>query len=258
MTRGLGLLFLLLAFAGCSKAPEVSYEPSEEPSAGGVRVVDSGETGSVSGRVLLEGSPPAATPIEMKGNPECSGLHAETLPGEDVLVKDGGLANAFIYIKEGLEGYSFAAPQEPVVIDQVGCLYLPHVAGAMVNQPVQLLNSDPTLHNIHAYVQNSSGWNIGLPFQGMKVTKKFSAPELMVKLKCDVHPWMLAYVGVLSHPYFDVTAEAGEFSLENVPPGSYVLEAWHERFGTQTLSLELAPQEQKHVSLTYVPGGPLL
>ncbi len=245
---------LILAAAGCSKAPEVSYEPpAESAPAQTAASVDPATAGRVSGEVVFEGAPPAATPIEMKGNPECSLLHAVEVPGEDVLVSGGKLQNVFIYVKQGLEAYVFPASSEPVVIDQKGCLYLPHVSGALVNQPITLLNSDPTLHNIHAYSEASGGWNVGLPFQGMKIERKFSAPEIMVKLKCDVHPWMSAYMGIVAHPYFAVTGLEGMFSLKGLPPGSYVIEAWHERFGTRSQSVELAAQEDKQISFSFSP-----
>lgn len=242
----------VLAGVGCSQAPEVSYEPPSEsaPQAGG-QSVDPATAGRVAGEVLFEGAAPPATPIEMKGNPECSLLHAEEVPGEDALVSGGRLQNVFVYVKSGLAGYRFAAATSPVVIDQKGCLYLPHVSGAMVSQPILLLNSDPTLHNIHAFAGEVSAWNVGLPFQGMKIERKFASPQVMVKLKCDVHPWMLAYVGIVAHPYFAVTGADGTFSLTNLPPGSYLFEAWHERFGTRTATVELAPQEAKRVSFSF-------
>ena len=188
----------------------------------------------------------------MRGNPECAVFHAGgSVLSEDLLSQGGKLQNVFIYVKEGLEGYSFAPPSEPVIMNNEKCLYVPHVTGVQVGQPVTLLNSDPTLHNIHSYAKNSKQWNLGLPFQGMKQTKKFEAAEVMVTLKCDVHPWMTGYIGVLTHPYFSVTGKDGAFELKNLPPGDYLIDAWHEKLGAQSQTITIGPQETKEITFTY-------
>lgn len=179
----------------------------------------------------------------MGGNPECSALHPEKIYAGDVLVNNRLVRNAFVYVKEGLENFKFDTPTTPVVIDNLKCLYSPRVVGVQVNQPIELHNSDPTLHNIHSYPQKSAGWNLGLPFQGMKVVKKFAEPDVMVTLKCDVHPWMRGFIGVVSHSYYQVTGAEGSFRFDNLPAGQYTLEAWHERFGVQSAQVTVAPQE---------------
>lgn len=248
-----------LAFAGCGgdPAPKVSMETpqSETPAVSapvaGSKSVDAATAGSVVGKVSFTGEVPAPKQLPIKGNPECSVFHPDGVRSEELLVKDGAVQNVFIYVKNGLEAYSFPPPTDSVTIDNKHCHYIPHVAGVQVDQPLMLLNSDPTLHNVHSYAKNSKGWNLGLPFQGMKQTKKFEAEEVMVTLKCDVHPWMIGYLGVLKHPYFAVTGEAGTFELKNLPPGEVVLEAWHEKLGTRSQSVTIGPQETKTVEFNF-------
>lgn len=191
--------------------------------------------GTVSGKVTFSGTAPEAATIDMAADPACAALHTEPLKSEEVVVNaDGTLKNVFVYIKTGLEGQTFTAPAEPVVIDQKGCHYVPHVTGVMVGQDVQLVNSDSTLHNVHAMPEKSKPFNLGMPIPNMKLKKKFDQPEVMVKMKCDVHPWMGAYVGVLPHPFYSVTGDAGTFEIKDLPAGTYTLEAWHEKYGVQT------------------------
>jgi plastocyanin len=158
----------------------------------------------------------------------------------------GGLGNVFVYVQSGLNG-SFPAPSTAVVFDQKGCRYIPHVFGVQVGQPIEIVNSDPTLHNIHATPKTNDEFNTAQPIQGMKTTHTFKAKEadVVVPFKCDVHGWMNAYAGVLDHPYFAVSKPDGSFSIANLPPGSYTLGAWHEKLGTQTLQVTVAAKESK-------------
>ena len=143
-----------------------------------------------------------------------------------------------------MEGQTFPAPPEPVTIDQLGCQYHPHVFGIQVGQTLQILNSDNTLHNIHSLAEKNKQFNLGMPIQGMKLTKKFDQPEVMTKLKCDVHPWMHAYIGVLPHPFYGTTGEDGTFEIKELPPGEYTLEALHEKYGTQTQKVTVGEGSQ--------------
>lgn len=193
--------------------------------------------GSVTGSITLSGEAPAPSKISMDADPTCSSLNSGDVFAEDYVVSDGKLANVFIYVKEGLEGQSFPAPKEMVTLDQAGCRYTPHVLGVQVNQQIEIINSDATLHNVHGMPENSKEFNLGMPIKGMKLKRKFSEPEVMVKFKCDVHPWMSAYVGVLEHPFFAVSGTDGSFTINDLPAGTYTLEAWHEKLGTQTQSI---------------------
>jgi plastocyanin len=154
---------------------------------------------------------------------------------EVVLVGPGnGLQNVFVYVKDGLGDRTFPAPQTPVVLDQKGCKYMPHVFGVQVGQTVEILNSDPTLHNVHAVPKVNAEFNFGQPAGVPKATRTFEKPEVMVPFRCDVHGWMAAFGGVVAHPFFAVTAQDGSYEIKGLPAGTYTLEAWHERFGVQT------------------------
>lgn len=191
--------------------------------------------GSVKGKVVLKGAPPKPGKIMMSADPKCLQQHPKGFLNEDVVVgKDGGLANVFVYIKEGVKG-SFEAPKESkVVFDQKGCWYHPHVFGIQVNQKLEILNSDPTMHNVNAMAKKSPPFNSSMPPKIKPIEKKFTKPEVMVKIKCNVHPWMTAYAGVLDHPFYAVTDKTGGFEIKGVPSGSYTLVAWHEKYGTAT------------------------
>ena len=162
----------------------------------------------------------------------------------------------FVYVKDGLGNYAYDMPTAPAKIDQQNCRYHPHVFGMRVGQSLEILNSDPTLHNIHALPKGNSEFNTGQPIQGMKTTHKFEKKEVMVPFKCDVHGWMNAYVGVLDHPYYAVSDKEGKFELKSLPPGTYTVEAWHEKLGTQTVSVTLGAKETKDISFTFKSAAP--
>ena len=250
------LTILTLFISGCggsrSEVP-MAVVAEEAPKVDTARkTFDVSTAGSLSGRVLFEGTAPEPKKIPVQGNPECAALHpGGNIISEELLVKNGGLANAFVYVKEGLEAYSFEAPKEPAIISNSQCVYSPHVIGVRVNQDVVFLNNDSTLHNIHAYPKNNKAFNLGLPIVGMKQTRKFSAPELMIPLKCDVHPWMQGYIGVLAHPYFAVTDGDGNFQIKNLPAGEYTLEAWHEKLGVQSQKIKIEPQQTQNVEFKF-------
>ncbi len=246
-------LFTVVSGCGSKKESEAPLPATVAPPSVAVsKTLDRSTLGNLKGVVKFEGAVPATREIPVKGNPECAVFHSGgTIRSEELLVKDGVLQNAFVYIKEGLEGYQFDVPQEAVTVSNKNCVYVPHVSGVRAGQPLILSNEDPTLHNIHAYSKNSPAFNLGLPFQGIKQTKKFSSPEVMVTLKCDVHPWMIGYVGVLPHPYFAVTGEEGTFELKDLPPGEYTVEVWHEKLGTQSQKIQIGPRETKETEFKF-------
>ncbi len=193
---------------------------------------------SVKGSVAFAGAAPAPKTVNMAADPTCAALHKTPQPDEDLVVNSNNtLKNVFVYVKTGLEGKTFPAPAEPVSFDQNGCHYVPHVVGVMVGQPFQIINSDSTLHNVHSLAKESKQFNLGMPIKGMKIKKTFEKPEIMAKVKCDVHPWMHAYVGVLSHPFYAVSGDDGSFEIKDLPPGKYTLEAWQETLGTKTVEI---------------------
>jgi plastocyanin len=168
-----------------------------------------------------------------------------------LITADGGLANTFVYIKSTFDGYAFDTPSEAVTLDQKGCVYRPRVFGVRVGQPIEILNSDATIHNVHALPMQNQEFNESQSRAGMRTTKVFTVPEVMVRFKCDFHGWMTAHVGVMSHPFFAVTDATGAFSMAGLPPGSYTLEAWHEVFGTLTRQVTIAAGGKEAVALTF-------
>ncbi len=247
---------LIVAAAGCGgggeKAP-AEQAPATQGEPAATAQAPAGGTGSVKGAVALSGTAPAQPKIKMDADAYCKTQHADVpATAEKVVVNaDGTLRNVFVYVKEGLDGKTFPTPTEPVTIDQHGCTYHPHVFGIMVGQPLKILNSDATLHNIHVLAKNSPQFNLGMPTKGMEITKKFAAEEVMVRIKCDVHPWMESWAGVLKHPFYSVTGEAGTFEIKDLPEGTYTIEAWHEQYGTQTQTVTVKAGEAAQVSFTF-------
>lgn len=229
-------LSLLALASACSKAPDANTP--ETPAPGATAFTPKGNEGSVTGVVAFAGTPPAPKKIDTSADPAC-GSKNPNLSTEDNVVTDGKLANVFVYIKEGttadgkkIAEYTFTTPTTPVALDQNGCHYRPHVLGAMVKQDIQITNSDPTTHNIHFTPKSNPDWNQSQPNGAPPLMHKVSQSEVLVPVKCNQHPWMKSYIGVLKHPFFAVSAEDGSFTIKGVPPGTYTVVAWHE--GGQT------------------------
>ena len=213
--------------------------------------------GSITGSAMLEGIAPANEPIRMNADPICVREVKGSQQQETFVVGSGGtLANVFVYVKDGLGAYVYDPRSQQAMLDQKGCRYVPHVFGVRVGKPIEIINSDPTLHIIHALPKANQEFNTGQPIQVMKMTHTFTAAEVMVPFKCDVHGWMNACVGVLDHPYFAVTGPDGKFNLTSLSPGTYTLEAWHERLGRMTESVTLGPKETKDIMFRFkVPAA---
>ena len=246
------LLVAVLA-AGCGGSKEAASPEDTAPAAS--TPVDPAQAGTVTGRVVLEGTPAPARVIRLDGDPKClQQMTGQQRLSETYVLGDGGaLANAFVYVKDGagVKGRRFPVPSDPVVIDQKKCWYLPRVVGVRVGQPLEVRNSDPLLHNVRANPEVNDGFNMGQPVQGINYTHTFATSEVMVPLKCDVHAWMNAWIGVVEHPYFAVTGSDGSFSIANLPAGTYTIEAWHEAGGTQTASVTITPGESAPVTFTF-------
>ena len=186
----------------------------------------------LAGTVPLLGTAPDRRLLRMSADPYCvetnkGGVRSHTL----VTGGQGGLAGVFVYLSAGLDAGPYAVPGQPVLLDQRGCMYEPRVVGAQVGQEIEFRNSDPTLHNVHAMPKNSRSFNLGMPREDMSVRRRFVQAEVLVRGKCDVHPWMEAFVGVVDHPYFAVTDAQGRYTITGLPPGDYTLAAVHPRLG---------------------------
>ncbi|HEX5473417.1 MAG TPA: carboxypeptidase regulatory-like domain-containing protein [Vicinamibacterales bacterium] len=241
-----------IAFACGGGGQSESQKAASPAAAPNAKKVDQATAGRISGKVLVDGTLPPNPVIKMASDPVCLHANPNGLTDQSYVTSNGGLENVFVYIKDGLgQEYVFETPTSPVTLDQKGCTYHPHVLGVRVGQPVQIVNSDDTLHNVHAMPETNQEFNYGQPINGMKSTVTFTQPEVMIPIKCDVHNWMHAYIGVVSHPYFAVTGDGGTFDLRDVPPGTYTIEAWHEKLGTLTQTVTLGPKDQKQVTFTF-------
>ena len=191
------------------------------------------------------GQTPVVEKIKTDADPTCKAIHPDGIIPDEVIVNaNSSLKNVFVYVKEGLAGKTFEAPKTPVVFDQKGCQYNPKIFGIQVGQTLEILNSDDTLHNVHSLSANSAQFNLGMPIKGMKLKKTFTKPEVMVKIKCEVHPWMRAYAGVVDNPFYAVTGDDGSAQIKDLPAGEYTLEAWHEKYGVQTQKITVTDQNQ--------------
>ena len=250
-------LFLIsTARCGRPKAPPpapaeesvVTEEPAPPPEPARI------DTGALAGRVVLAAKPPPNPRIRMTSDPACRRAHGQHSVVQEIVAVDdrGGLRNVFVYLSSGPAlRRSYPPPADPVVLDQTGCLFRPRVFGLQVGQALRAVNSDPTLHNVHAFSSAGNGFNTAQPVQGMESEFRLKSPEVMMKIKCDVHPWMVAYAGVLPHPFFTVSDEHGRFRIPGVPPGRYQVTAWHEYYGVQTASAYVEPGQTAEVTFTY-------
>jgi plastocyanin len=238
--------FLALLAVGCDGGGSAGdADPAVTPTP-----IDPATAGTIRGKVGFNGTPPANPRLPVGGNSECNALHAGPAYDEAVLVKDGALQNVFVYVKEGLEKHVFDWPKTPVTITNEKCIYVPRVAGAQVHQPVRFANADPTDHNIHGFTSKAE-FNFTLRGKGTQEDRKFRSTETMLRVKCDIHPWMIGYVGVVPHPFFQVTGADGAFELKGLPPGEYTIEAWHEKYGVKSAKAKVDPKGTAEVTLTF-------
>ena len=232
-------------------APKAPAPPPEAaPGSGG----QAGPTGSamIAGTVRYEGQVPPLKDVKMEADPGCAKKHSTPVKSEILVLGEGNtMANVFVRIKGGLPGGAYPPPAGPALLDQDGCRYIPHVLGVMQGQELTIKNSDGLLHNVHALPEVNKTFNMAMPASRSETSVRFSEEESMFKIKCDVHPWMGAYVAVLSHPFFDVTSTDGTFAIEKLPAGSYEIESWHEKLGVRTQSVEVAEGQQVRLDFTF-------
>lgn len=251
MRRAVPLLLIAAALALSCAGP--SQEPPPVPT-GAIPAGTTVGSASIQGRVLFTGEAPEPETISMRSDAGCARHGGEGNTKEDLVVaSDGAVKNAFVHVASGLGDRAFAPPSEPVTLDQRGCIYRPHVTGVQVGQPLKILNSDPTLHNVHTVSESNKPFNFGMSVEGQQAVRYFHNPEIMVRAKCDVHPWMSSYIGVVAHPFFAVTGEDGSYELAGLPAGTYEIEVWHEKLGTLSATVTLSDDEAREVPFAF-PG----
>jgi hypothetical protein len=241
-----GLCAAAICVGGCGKSSNEAQAP--EPTL----TVDAATAGSITGTVTLVGQPPQFKPLDMSAESYCVQANpAPVIPPIVVTGDKGALANAVVYVKGDMADYRFDVPQQPAVVDQKGCMYEPHVLAMMANQPFHVTNSDDTLHNIHPVPHTNRSWNQSQPQGAPPIDRKFTKPELAIQVNCNVHPWMRGYLFVFRHPFYAVTTKTGTFSISGLPPGTYTIEAWQERFGAQDQTVTIGAKESKAIAFTF-------
>jgi plastocyanin len=202
---------------------------------------------TITGTMTFDGKPPALKPLAMDADPACAKKHSTPVPDQRLVLGGGNtLGNVLVWVSKGVpSGKTWPAPKTPVTLDQQGCVYAPHVQGIMVGQAYRILNSDGILHNVHALPKVNPQFNKPMPPTMKETTTTFAKPENVFPIKCDVHPWMQAYIGVFTHPFFSASGADGKFTISGLDPGTYEITAWHEVLGTQTATITVAANETK-------------
>ena len=257
----IAMLSFTLACGGGDDDDDVAEDGGAATETAGTPYKSSGNEGTITGAVAFTGEAPAPKPISMDADAAC----AQSNPNpqtEDVLVKDGKLANVLVYVKDGktaegksLAGFTFEVPPVEVALDQKGCRYIPHVLGMMAGQKLKVTNSDPTAHNVHPSPKSNKEWNHSQPAGAQPIIQTFTRAEVVVPVKCNQHPWMKANIGVMKHPLFAVSGENGAYEIKGVPPGTYTLAIWHERYGEKTQSVTVGAKESKTQDFTVDPSA---
>jgi plastocyanin len=243
---------MVLAGAGCKKQ---SAGSGAAGSTGTYTTIDWSNAGTISGTIHFAKKAPPRIEIDMAQDPACA--MGGTNLSEQYVGNNGALQNVFIYVKDGLGNKLYAAPSTPVSMDQKGCRYIPHVIGAMVGQQVKFTNSDPTMHNVHMVPQVSGNDAVDIseaPMSGNDI-RVFHAPELMLPVRCNNHPWMQAFINVVSNPFFAVSDQDGHFSIKGLPPGTYTIVADHEVLGQQTATVTVGAKQTASQDFTYGGDG---
>ncbi|MEJ7606674.1 MAG: hypothetical protein WKF37_10490 [Bryobacteraceae bacterium] len=224
-------LMLVLLLAGCTRKDEVtSYFKADAKTAGLLK-----------GRAVFVGKRPALRTVDLDQDPDCVRAHGKRVVADESFVEsNSGLANVFVYIKSGLEGKAFEPPKAAVPIDQKRCWFQPRIIGIQTSQSLRVSNSDPVTHNIHPMAQINREWNQSQSQGASPLSRRFTRREIMIPVKCNIHGWMRAFIGVVEHPYFAVTGREGAFEIKDVPPGDYTLAAWHEKLGVQEVPITVA------------------
>ena len=245
-------LALALVSAGCDKKETASQESNAAESSKAsspASPIDPTTVASVSGLVKFDGVPPKPTKIDMSQDPACTSAEANMT--QTVVTDEGDLSNVFVYVKDGTGDRTFDPPKDPVTIDQHGCRYIPHVLGVMAGQPIKIVNSDNTTHNIHPSPTVNREWNESQAPKSPPLDKSFPREEIMMQVKCNQHPWMKMYVNVSKTPFFAVTGRDGKYEIKGLPPGEYTIVARQEKLGEQTMKVTVAAKNNGTANFTF-------
>src|SRR5579859_1367353 len=245
----------LLLLAGCGSKTETSEAPKEAPAATAPAAApaDEANAATITGKVSFTGDKPAMKNISMDATPACARAHTTPQKSQEVMVNDNGtLRNVLIFVKSGLPDRQWPEPA-PIKLDQKGCMYEPHVLAVMANQEIEVANDDPTNHNIHPLPKVNREWNESQPPGSEAKKKTFPREEddPPIAVKCNIHPWMRAYIAVINNPFFAVTGDDGSFTIKGLPPGTYTIQAWHEKYGKQDMQVTVAPKESKTADFSF-------
>jgi plastocyanin len=210
---------------------------------------------SLSGGVQLAGEAPAPEPIDMAADEYCLSAHeGETVLDSPILTDENGfLRDVVVYVKGGLAEGDYPEPETTELLDQEGCLYTPRSLAVRAGQTLVIRNSDATLHNVNVKAHENRGFNIGQPIEGIEAKRSFDVPEIGIEVACDIHGWMHANISVFDHPYFDVTRPDGGFTIESLPPGDYVIEAWHPALGAVETAVSVPATGSAEIELVFEP-----
>jgi plastocyanin len=238
-------LAICLSLAICVSTPRLAKAGGAPSSTGASGVAN------LKGTVRFEGVVPKLKVISMAADPSCAKQHSSPVFTQEVMTDSkGDLQNVIVFVADGLGDRTFDPPAQPVVVEQKGCMYMPHVLAVRANQPLHLVNDDPTSHNIHPTPANNREWNKAEP-PGSSVDESFAREEIAIPVKCNLHPWMHGYIAVFKHPYFAVTGQDGTFDLSSLPPGTYTIKAWHEKLGTSTQTITIGANETKEITFIF-------
>ena len=251
-TKRVALLSVVIVCAGCGGGSQSTNKPEAPASTGQATWRPSGNEGTITGKVNFQGQPPKQKPLSMEGDEVCSKKHSSPVYPETIVANGNGtLRNVLVRVKSGLEGKTFGVPDQPVTLDQEGCMYKPHVLGIQAGQKLKIVSSDATAHNIHPLPRDNREWNVSQAAGADPIVQSFDKPEVSIPVKCNQHPWMRAYVHVLSHPFYAVTGEDGQFAIKGLPPGKYEIEAVHEQYGAMNETVEVPANGTTTVNFAY-------
>jgi plastocyanin len=241
-----------LALSGCSHDDSGSRVEATAVGTARPRLApDLVDGATLTGKVVFAGPKPTLRNLDMSAVPFCARAHPDGAPSEEIVLNSNGtLKNAFVWVKSGLPDANWQVPDTPVTLDQKGCMYTPHVLAVMTGQNIAIQNDDGTNHNIHPMPSANREWNESQPPGAPVKMQSFPRQEIMLPVKCNIHPWMRAYVNVVSHPFFAVTGDDGTFTIKGLPPGTYTVEFVHEKFEKQEQQVTVGAKESKTVDFT--------